>query len=114
MVEASLPQRVMVPEVGRSMPPNRFISVDFPLPDGPITPNISDRETSMSMPHNADVVASSPPPYVFVNDLADSIACIYLSPLTPADAARTDPTISLVSLIAQGDLVKQLLAEFLL
>ena len=35
------PSRVMVPDVGRSSPPMRFSSVDFPDPDGPTMETIS-------------------------------------------------------------------------
>ncbi len=53
------PATVTAPEVGRSRPAMRLSSVDFPLPDGPMTATTSPAATPML----TSASAGGPPPW---------------------------------------------------
>lgn len=53
MPVSSRPSTATSPDVGRSSPATMFSSVDFPLPEGPITATASPRRTSSVTPSSA-------------------------------------------------------------
>ena len=54
----SLPLRLYSPEVGRSRQPRRFMSVDLPEPEGPMSATISPAKMRSETPFSASTFCS--------------------------------------------------------
>jgi hypothetical protein len=57
-LDTSTPSKTYRPEVGRSRQPRRFISVDFPDPDGPMIATNSPFAIDSDTPSNARISKS--------------------------------------------------------